>query len=119
VEVVRQYADRACARVGIDAIIAPQFSDLAPVAGASFADSEFPPDLRTILATASPIDPIKEGVVRMRDKAPAKLDERNCTTLKTSAPKIQAKDANYPISSNFFLARDLRLPQHSAQGAAG
>jgi hypothetical protein len=72
VEVVRQYADRACARVGIDAIIAPQFSDLAPVAGAPFADSEFPTDLRTMLATASPIDPIKEGGRAHEGQSPGK-----------------------------------------------
>ena len=57
----------AYARLGIDTIVAPQFSDLAPAAGIPFADKVFPPRLQSSLNRAPDAEMVRRGVLAILD----------------------------------------------------
>ncbi len=53
----------AYAQLGVDAIVAPQFSDLAPTASIPFADAEFPPRMQSALGRAPDPAAVRRGVL--------------------------------------------------------
>ena len=57
----------AYAQLGVDAIVAPQFSDLPPAAGIPFADTEFPPRMQPLLARAGDPAAVRRGILAILD----------------------------------------------------
>jgi 5-methylthioadenosine/S-adenosylhomocysteine deaminase len=98
----------AYARLGIDAIVAPQFSDLAPAAGIPFADAAFSPRLQSVLGRAPDAASIRRGVLAILDE-PA--GEGVSWALGPVQPQLCSDDLLAWVSS-LAAERDLRIFTH-------
>jgi 5-methylthioadenosine/S-adenosylhomocysteine deaminase len=98
----------AYARLGVEAIVAPQFSDLAPAAGIPFADTEFPPCLQSALNRGPDAEMVRRGVLAILDEP---TGEGVTWALGPVQPQLCSDDLLAWVSS-LAAARDLRIFTH-------